>query len=156
MPLWAERELVTMLYGAGVAAVLLFAAASRIIVFQKLALILLAAWMLTNVAFEIVGPTAYPLIYPTIEAGLGVVVAAIGIANRSRIALGVFLLYGLMIVTHIVAIAGGFTASYTYKAMINVDFIGQLLVVGGPSASMALDRLLSFGPELARDIRARR
>jgi len=139
-----------MLYGAGVAAVLLFAAASRVMVFQKLALVLMGAWMLSNLAFEIVGPNAFPLTFPTIEAGLAVVVATIGIANRSRIALGVFALYGLMIVTHTVAIAGGFTHLYTYKAMINVEFVGQLLVVGGPSAWMALDLLLTARPELAR------
>lgn len=152
----AERLLITMLYGTAVAAVLLLAALSRSIVLQKLALILLASWMLTNLAFAAMGVNAFPAAYPTIEAGMAAIVATIGLANRSHIALAVFCLYGLMIVTHVVAIGGGFTQLYAYKAMINVSFIGQLLVVGGPSAWMAILHLSGPVPERSSRVPARR
>jgi hypothetical protein len=138
MSLGLERFVVAMLYGTAVAFVMLAAFVSRGQVLQKLSLVLLGAWTLTNLAFVAIGPNAFPLLYPTIEAGCAVVVATLGLANKSRIALGVFALYGVMIVTHLVAYVGGFTNLYAYRVAINASFLGQLLVVGGPSVWLAL------------------
>jgi hypothetical protein len=156
MSLGLERLIVTMLYGSAVAFVVLAAMASRREVLQKLALVLLTAWALTNVAFAAIGPSAFPLAYPTIEAVMAYVVAMLGVARKSHIALGVFILYGLMIVTHLVAIVGGFTDLYAYKAAINASFIGQLLVVGVPSAWVALGRGLHSLRQRPRAVHVRR
>lgn len=126
------------LYGLAVVATAALAWASGNHVVQKLALILLAAWATTNVAVAAFGFKGVPLCVPTLEALCAAVIAVVGYANRSRLALVVFGLYGAMLATHLVAYVTRTTGQYDYFAAINFLFILQLVSVGGCGAWLAI------------------
>lgn len=144
----------SIIYGVVVALVVLAASATENAILHKLSLVLLTAWALSNVAVAAVGMNAFPLAFPTIELVLAVIVAVEGHKAKSRTALAVFGLYGLMLVTHVVAYTAGATTTYGYHATINVIYAGQLMVVGLPSAWMAVRRWLPDSPSRPRHLGA--
>lgn len=125
-------------FGLVTAIVVLLSLASRSHVFQKIALLLLGAWATTNIAVELLGFVKAPLIVPSLDAVFAILVAAVGYANRSRIALFVFLLYALVGCEHVVAFVLRVQSTYWYYATLDVLFLAQLLIVGAASGWMAL------------------
>lgn len=128
----------TALYGVAVIVCAALAWASGSHVVQKFALVLLAAWASSNVAVAALGFKGVPLCAPTIEALCAAVIAVVGYANRSRLALVVFGLYGAMLGTHLIAYVTETTDRRLYFVFINFLFILQLVSVGGCGAWLAI------------------
>lgn len=143
-----------MVFGLLVAVVLLCARASHQHVLQKIALVLLFAWSSSNVAVEVMGFARAPLAIPTLDAIAAVMIAVVGYRHRSNIAIVVFALYALVGWAHVAAFVLKAQETYTYYAALNCLFLAQLLVVGAPSAWLALHSRPAAGGERARDHRA--
>lgn len=131
-------DLTPIFYGLAVAAILGLSWASKSHVYQKLALQLMAAWALSNVLVGALGFSRAPLVIPTLDAVIAILVATVGYTNRSRVALVVFLLYAVVGIVHVVGFVTHRQATYTYYAVLNVLFLAQLMAVGGASAWMAV------------------
>lgn len=125
-------------FGAGVGLTLLLSWWSRSHVMQKLALLLLAAWATSNVAVNLMGFDQAPMLIPSIDCAVALLVALVGFRNRSVIALAVFCLYVAVGLVHVVGFASYNQGTYTYYAILNVLFLLQLIIVGGSSARMAV------------------
>lgn len=128
----------TVFYGAWTLIACAIAWGSRDHVIQKLSLVLLAAWALSNLAYAALGKASVPVCDPTIEALCAGLAAGIGYANRNRPALAVFVLYGAMLTIHAGFIIAHRPLSGAYIPMVNAVFMAQLLVVGGCGAWLAI------------------
>lgn len=122
-------------WGVCVASTLLLAWGSGNAAMQKLALLLLAAWALSNLALAFLGYRGEPLVVPSLDAVIAILVAMVGFNNRSRAALTVFLLYAVLGVVHIAAFTTNSLSEYGYYIAKNGLFLAQLMVVGGVSTA---------------------
>jgi hypothetical protein len=104
-----------------------------------------------------VGYEREPYLVPTIDGVIAATVGYVGFTNRSRLAAGVFFLFALLGVLHVVAFIEGTTESYYYYAAKNGIFLAQVLTVGGSGAWMALrNGLASRGERLGAHSLSRR
>jgi hypothetical protein len=149
-------ENIGLVYGILVGLVMLLALGSHEHVHQKLSILFLGAWMTTNLAVDLMGFSHAPLLIPSIDAVVAIMVAAIGYANRSTIALAVFLLYVIVSGVHVGAFILHVQETYAYYATLNTIFLAQLLVVGGSSAWLAIRRRPDRRRQRVRPYPARR
>lgn len=125
-------------FGIGVALVLFLAWTSGSHVHQKLSLLFLFAWSVSNVVVELVGFTDAPLLIPSLDAVMAILVAVLGYRYRNPTSIAIFTLYLLVGAVHVVAFILHLQGTYTYYATLNLLFLVQLLTVGGSSAWLAL------------------
>ncbi len=130
--------------------VVVLALASGWHVYQKLALTLLVAWASTNVAVELMNFDRAPLVIPSMDAVFSIIVAIIGYANKSRIALVVFIAYALVGVVHVGAFILHQQAGFYYYATLDIMFLAQLLNLGAASGGMAVRRGIAWGRQRPR------
>lgn len=122
------------IFGVIVAGTLLMSWASRDHVLQKVSLLLMCAWAASNFVVQYFGFQSAPLIVPSIDAVIAVLIAATGYRSRSSTALAVFLLYAVVGVVHVGAFILRMQATYTYYTVLGVLFLAQLLTVDGAGA----------------------
>jgi hypothetical protein len=146
---WAQ------IYFLGVAAMLLAVHFSGSPTVQKLGLVLLAAYVGSNIAVGLFGFARAPLVLPSLHAVLALVVAVVGIRARSRIAANVFALYALMVGAEVGLFTIRAQGGYRYFATLNGIFAVQLLLVGGSGAWLAVRRWAASGGERPRPHPAR-
>jgi len=135
-------------FGVGVGLVMLLAWLSPSQVLQKLSMQLLVAWAASNVLVHYLGFVDAPILIPSLDALIAVLVATTGYHNRSNVALTIFLLYALVAGIHLGAFIFHLQGGYVYYAILNVIFALQLLVVGVSSAWMAVRYWTAGGTEL--------
>lgn len=105
----------------------------------RLGLVLLGAWATTDIAAAILGFGSDTMrTVASLDAVAAVFVAIIGYEARSRVALIVFALYGLVFLAHVLAAVFGGQTTNTYYAVLNVLFFLQLVTVGSSSARCIL------------------
>lgn len=143
-------------YGAAVVVMLLIVWASQNQVLQKLGLCLLGSWVATQTANALFGLDGTPLLLPSVQGVLCVVVAGLGLRHRSFVALVIFMLYGALIAVHLAAYVAQRTGEYAYFATINLLFLAQLVVVGGAGATGLVSAWLSRRGERAGPVHPRR
>lgn len=139
-----------VVFGLAVGCVLLLAWASGSHVLQKLALLLLMAWAGTNLAVAFLGFERAPLVIPSIDAVIAVLVATTGYHAKSKAALFVFRLYAVVGLIHIGAYVLHMLVTNTYYAALNSVFLVQLLIVGATSAWVAVHHRFDLGGERFR------
>lgn len=128
----------SMFYGALTLCTLLIAWASGEHVPQKLGLLMLASWASSNVAAAAFGYDGANYVTPALDAIMGVVVATMGIKNRSYAALLVLIILFLQVGVHIVGFLTRDHGTYTLYLVLNLLFLAQLATVGGVSAPFAI------------------
>lgn len=126
------------LFGLAVALVITVSFLSPSVVLQKLSLLFLLAWSTTNVAVWGAGFVHAPLVIPSIDAVVAVMVAVVGYHSRSRVARAVFILYGLVVAFHVGSFITHTQGQYVYYAALNLLFLTQLLIVGTTGAWLAV------------------
>lgn len=141
-------------YGLAVLVMLAITWAAKDHVVQKLGLCLLASWSATQLANAGMGLDGTPLFMPSVQVALAIVVAVLGFANRSWVALMVFVLYGVLIGVHMAAWITQRTGDYFYFATLNVVFLSQVLIVGGASGAGAVRRWLLWSGERLGSLRS--
>ena len=127
-----------LFFAVTVSAMIISAWASKEPVAQKLALLLLAVWALSNVALAAVGYEREPVLVPTLDGVIAATVAYVGFVNRSRLALIIFALFGLLGCVHLAAFVTHRTESFYYYAAKNAIFLTQVFIVGGFGAWVAI------------------
>ena len=145
-----------LVYGLVVGLVMLLALGSHEHVRQKLAILFLVDWISTNLAVDLMGFSRAPLLIPSLDAVVAILVATIGYKNRSTIALVVFLLYVIVGGVHVGAFILHAQETYAYYATLNMVFLAQLLAVGGSSAWLAIRRRPDRRRQRVRPYPARR
>lgn len=128
------------IYGVLTVFAVLSAWASRNHVIQQVGLFLLCEWAFSNIGYALLGAHQAMLVIPSVNAVLATLCAIIGFKNKSRLALVVFILYGFVGVTHVLAFASRKDGTYAHYLALNVLFALQLLSVGGAGAWMAIRR----------------
>jgi len=123
---------------------------------QKLGLLLQGVWATTAIAVTYMGFERAPALFPYVHTVAFLIVAWLGFRNRSYVALVVFVIYGSLAVTDLVAIILREQGTYTYYATVNVLFVAQLLTVGGSSAWLAIRNWADRGDQRRGLVRARR
>lgn len=137
-------------FGALVGVVLLLTFLSHFHVYQKLGMLFLFAWAASNVMVNLMGFADAPLMIPSLDAVVAILIAILGFRSRSFVALQVFALYLLVGFVHVSAFILHRQGSYVYYATLNVLFLLQLLLVGAASARMALVHWTTRRAERAR------
>jgi hypothetical protein len=127
-----------LFYAACVAAMMVGAWASKDHIVQKLALLLLAVWVGSNLALAAVGYGREPMLVPTLDGAVAAFVGYVGFVNRSRLALVIFALFGVLGAVHVVSFVTHRTDDYYYYLAKNAIFLAQVLMVGGQGAWMAI------------------
>lgn len=143
-------------FGALVALVLILGLLADDHVRQKLSLVLLGAWVTTNMAVEYLGFQHAMLVIPYLDLAAAILVALIGYLNRSRPALIVFVLYGLVLFTHVAMFTLHEQGTFTHYTLTGYLFLAQLLTVGASSAWLAVHRWAARSRERLRPVSARR
>lgn len=126
------------MYGILVALVVGLTWLGRDHVTQKLGILLLTAWASTNIVVNYMGFEQAPLLNPSIDAVIAILVAALGYTHRSRLALVVFLLYVVVGATHVIAWANHDQETRAYYDVLGILFLAQLFAVGGVGGRLAL------------------
>lgn len=140
VPLW-------MIFGALLAGGLLLAWLSKDQVAQKLALLMMASWSISNLAVAMLGFTDAPLIIASADAVIATIVVMLGRATRNYTALLVFLFFGIEGCTHFVGFLTNTTNGYRYYNVLNEIFVAQVLVIGGSAAQTLFLRWRDGEPE---------
>ncbi len=141
-------------YGVCVFVMLAITWVSKDHVAQKLGLCLLASWSTTQLANALFSLEGTPLVMPSMQVGLAIVVAFLGYANRSRLALMIFVLYGVLIGIHMMAWITQRTGDRGYFESVNVVFLSQVLIVGGAGGARVVRRWLLWGGERFGSLRS--
>ncbi len=141
---------ISTMFGLAVATTLLLAWLLGDHVQQKLAILLLFAWASTNLAVNYLGFGRAPLVVPSLDALVAILVALVGYRNRSIVALVVFAGYAIVGVVHVVAFAAHETATYDYYETLNILFALQLMTVGASSAWTSLRTRFPRGHQRSR------
>lgn len=123
---------------------------------QKLALLLMLDWAATNLAVNYLGFERAPLVMPSLDAFVAILVVLVGYAHKSRVSLVVFGIYGLVGLAHVAAFIFRTQGTYNYYATLNAEFASQLIVVGGSGAWMAFHRWTDWSRERLHPYSARR
>jgi hypothetical protein len=129
---------IPFLYGLAVAAMLACVWLSRSPVLQKTGLLLMYAWALSNLAVDWLGFERAPLLVPSLDAIIAILIAITGYRSRSRLSLVVFGIYAIIGSIHVWALLTQMQETYTYYATLNLLFLSQLLILGGSGAWLAL------------------
>ena len=136
------------LYGSGVIVVLFASMLSRCATYQKLALVLMLSWSLSNLFVEAFGFVGAPLLMPGLDAVLCIISVAILVRTQSptaAIVVAGFMLAGMV---HVWAFATAAQVTRGYYVAMNLLFILQLLSVGGASVTRARRAWLDSGHSL--------
>ena len=147
---------IATLFGMAVCLMLLLTWASDDHVRQKLGLLLLGAWAASNLAVNYMGVGNAPLVIPSLDALVAIVVAVVGYSARSRIALIIFAIYAFVGAVHVVALVMRAEMTYNYYAALNVLFACQLITLGASSAWVAFHRWAGWSGKRLRPHLARR
>lgn len=129
---------ISTLFGIAVAATLLLTWASGFHIFQKVGLLLMLAWAVSNVAVDYMGFPRAPLLIPSLDGLVGILIAMVGFQAKSKTALAIVVLYAIVSVVHVIALVLRMQETYTYYAALNILFLAQLLVLGGSSGRLAV------------------
>jgi uncharacterized membrane protein len=121
-----------------VLAMLMAVRSSRDHVLQKVGIVLLGAWVGTNLAVSYFGFANAPIVIPMIHFICGAAVATSSYKRRTFAFELILLLYGLMVVFDLVSFPLRIEGTWTYYAVDNVIFGVQLLVAGATGAWMAI------------------
>lgn len=127
-----------IMYGFLTLLMLLAVWASGAHVLQKLGLVLLVSWASSNVAQAILGFDGAPYVTPAIDAVLAIIVAMLGVKNRSHVALAVVAIFFVQAGVHIVGFVADTNSSYAYYLALNLLFLAQLVVVGGAGVARTM------------------
>lgn len=146
---------ISSLFGLAVCAMLLLVWVSDDHVRQKLGLLLLFAWTGSNLTVNMMGFTHAPLVIPSLDAMVAVLVALIGYAHKSKLALAIFVIYAFVGTVHITALIMRAEMTYNYYAILNGAFALQLSILGASSAWHSLSRWTAWGGERLRPHPAR-
>lgn len=128
-------------YGISVLIVLALAWASGEHVKQKLGLVLLMTWTISNCAVFALGFHDAPGPISVANGLLAFITMLLGYKNRSVSALLVVALYVIGEGLSFSAIARNLTDTYTFWLLRNLIFTAQMIVVGGSSGVAALARI---------------
>lgn len=131
-----------MLYGLLILSVLLLVWASGEHVSQKLGLLLLTSWAISNVCVAEFGYDGAPYVDPTAEAFLAVLAAGLGIRNRSRVALAVVMLFVAELAYVCVAFSTSTQGKHDYYLTLNLILLCQLGVLGAARAKKSIGRIV--------------
>lgn len=144
------------IFGLAVCATLLLSWASDNHVSQKLGLLLLFAWAGSNLAVNMMGFNRAPLVIPSLDALVAILVAVVGYAHKSKLALAIFVIYALVGAVHVTALIMRAEMTYNYYAILNGAFALQLSILGASGAWHSLSRWTAWGGERLRPYPARR
>lgn len=108
---------------------------------QKIGLLLLGSWSASNVAVALLGYDGANYVNPEMDAILAVAIAALGVRNRSYLALLIVACFVAQIGVHIVGFLTNDHGSYIYYLTLNLLFLLQLAAVGGVGGAFSLGRL---------------
>lgn len=125
-------------------------------VLQKLSLLLLLAWAATNLIINCVGFERAPLVVPSIDAFVAVLVAVTGYHRKSWAAMCVFGIYAVIALVHISAFVLQMLTTYAYYAVLYSLFLAQIIIVGAASAWVAFLARPNLGGEWLHRHHARR
>lgn len=142
--------IIPSVFAALVALMLLCVWLSKDHVHQKLGLLLLAAWAVSNVTVEYSGFEHAALVIPTLDAAIAILVAVLGYTHRSRTALIVFLLYVIVGAVHLGAFILRAQVTNLYYTVTGTLFLAQLAAVGASGAWLAVRAWFSAGRERLR------
>lgn len=133
----------SVLYGMLLAVVLMLTWGARNHVTQKLGFLMALSWALSNAAVAWLGFAEAPVIVPSINAAIAIVIGALGFANRSQTCLAVFGLFALELAITVWAYAAGYNGQFIHYAALNVVFILRMFVVGGSAVHDMVRRVHS-------------
>lgn len=108
-------------------------------VLTKLALLLEACWLVSALTDDAFNLHRAAMIIPAADGVLAILVAMIGRAARSKVALAIFGLFVLQGVVHVIAIMNHLEATREYIETSNAVFAAQVLIVGGFGCVQGLD-----------------
>ncbi len=137
----ADRLVIPAFYLACVTLALGAAVWSRSEPLIKTTLVLLAGWAAHNFIVETQGAEHAPLLIPTADAILGLLVAGIAAHHQSRVAAAVFALFLLVQIVHVAAFRANVQGGYVYFLTLNLLFLTQLAVAGGSGVALVIARL---------------
>lgn len=118
-------------YGIVTLLVCLLAWAGGDHVHQKLSMLLLAAWSAGNIAVQWQGFERAPLLIPSLDAAVAIMVAVVGQRNRSEVGLAVFVLFLLTGLAWVVFFSNHTQSTYTCFATMNLLHLTRAAVIGG-------------------------
>jgi len=127
----------TLFYGGLLVVVGSLTWLSRYHVYQKMELLLIAAWATTNTAAHISFVTN-AVVAPTSDALVALCIGILGYRARSEVARIIVVLYVFVLESWVIAYVYHAQLSRALYDIIGVLFLTQLLVLGGASARMAI------------------
>lgn len=122
--------MISMLFAAGVLAVVVFAFLGKDVCTQKLSLVMVGSWSMSNLLVDALGYSGASLVLPVLDALCVVYVMSMALKDRCFPCLSVLTLFTLMSLTHVLFHAISGIESWGYWAILNVLFALQLLIVG--------------------------
>ena len=121
----------SVLYGMLLAVVLMLTWGSRNHVIQKLGFLMAVSWALSNLCVVWLGFATAPVLVPSINAAVAVVIGALGFRNRNYTCLAIFFLFALELAITALAFAERYNGQFIHYAALNVVFVLRMFVVGG-------------------------
>ena len=119
-------------------------------VLQKIGMLFLGAWAVTNIAVHYGGFTTNALVAPSIDAAAAILIAILGYTHRSEAARIIVILYLLVEGAWLTAYLMHAQLSRTLYDTLGVLFFIQLTVLGGASAWLAIRNRTSLGGQRLR------
>lgn len=141
---------VSHVFGIAVTAMLILVLVSDDHALQKVGLLLMTAWAVSNFVVNYMGFPRAPLFVPSLDAAITILIAMIGYRARSNVSLAVVCIYAIVGMVHVLALILRMQETYTYYAVLNVLFATQLLIVGGSGAWLAIRSCIPASGERAR------